>query len=894
MSYINKTLIGSLLLSTALGAQAADTPRTGNEVEAHVGALIDNMTLSEQINFTRVDDGHMIPPVAKFGIPGTTAYDSSMGLFVNNTIFGASFPAQSALAATWNVNRAKEFGLAIGYEGRMAGGQQVLTPTVNLYRTPFNGRAAESVCGEDPYLCSVMAPAIANGVQRQGIQAGAKHLLANEQEANRHNVNINVSEQAMRDIYLQPFESLAKNANIAAMMCGFNKVNGEFSCENHHILTDIIKGEWGYKGFIMSDFNSIQNAFEGAWAGTDMDMPSGLQFTTTKLMPYVQSGALDRSVIKDKDRRLMRALVSYGFDKAINQPQPLDHPEYGETAALDIAREGIVLLKNSDTEAGNPLLPLKKSAKIAVIGNYAQNAPSSPFGTAWNIPDDNYVTELNGLQQLAKSGDDITFIKSMALDPVHAVYYRPDSCHDGICTKGVKAEYFTNDKLQGDPSQVRYEDGINFDWVNGTNTTAEGAVNTGLTVNNGAFSARYSAIIKPTVTGPHAIKVRASGPFKVILNGDKIMDSDGVPRADDEPNAVVKTVKTKRLKAGKDYSLVIEFERTSQRFQTNLGGLDGLQVSWASLVPPKSIEDYDAVVAVVGNNYETEGETADKHFEIPDQQGFMLKKLTKANPNTIVVMHAGGGMKMLPWAKNAGAILHAWYSGQYGGQALAEILYGKVNPSGKLPITLDRKIKLNPSYASYHDPDDYVGDNAKTEMTYSEGLLFGYRGYQKEHKKPLYPFGFGLSYTHFDYSDLKLSSNLITEGKELQATFTITNSGDRDGYETAELYVKPANVASDEPIRTLKGFKKVYLKAGESQQVTINLNNRAFSHYVQNTDTFDVTARRYVIQVGGSSDDLPLKQRVRAPYAISLHTNDSNMLSEEMQQKVQVPLSAAY
>lgn len=891
----NKIILSALLAAIGCSAYAADTPKTGNAVEARVGAMIDNMTLNEKINFTGVDDGHMIPTFDKFGIKGTTAYDSSMGVYVDSKIFGASYPSQSALAATWNVNRAKEFGLAIGYEARTAGGQQILTPTVNMYRTPFNGRAAESVCGEDPYLCSVMAPAIANGVQRQGIQAGAKHLIANEQEANRHNVNIIVSQKTLREAHLEPFESLAKNANIAAMMCGFNKVNGYYACENHNIITDIVKGEWGYKGFVMSDFNSIQDAFLGAWAGTDLDMPSGLKFTSDNLLPYVYSGELTQSVIKDKDRRLMRALVSYGFDKKINPETTLTHPEYGEQASLDIAREGIVLLKNADTSGSKQLLPLKKTAKIAVIGDYAKYAPSSPFGTAWSVPEDNYVTELSGLQQLASSSSKIHFIKAMALDPKTATYYVPGSCDNGVCTQGVKAEYFGNDELSGEPELTRTESGINFDWNEMTNTTSSETRDIDdFTVTDGSFSARYTALIKPTITGRHVIKVRASGPFTVKLNGKEIMESDGEPRASDEPNAIEKSVKTKVLKKGKTYKIVLEYERTTQSFQTTLGGLDGVQMSWASLVPPKSIKNYDAVVAIVGNNYETEGETLDKHFAIPDQQGFMLKKLTKANPNTIVVMHAGGGMKMLPWAKNAGAILHAWYSGQYGGQALAEILYGKVNPSGRLPITLDKKISQNPSYASYSDPDDYVGDDAKTEMTYKEGVLFGYRGYQKEHKKPLYPFGFGLSYTTFKFSNLSLSSNLITSGKEIAATFTVTNTGDKDGYEVAQLYVKPSDVASDEPIRALKGFKKVYLKAGQSKQVTLNLNNRAFADWVASTDSWDVTARNYTIQVGSSSQTLPLKKRVKALYPISLKTSTSNMLSTEMQSDVQVPLSAAY
>lgn len=261
MSMIKQGLGLSLL---ALGiAQAgsvfAVTPMTGNEVEARVGAMLDNMTQSEKINFSRVDDGRMIPKLDKFNLQGTVAYDSAMGVLVGGKTFGAQYPSPSALAATWSINRAKEFGLAIGYETRIAGGQQMLSPAINLYRTPFNGRAAEYMI-----LGAVLAPAVTNGIQVQGIQAAAKHYLMNEQEANRHYLDVKIDERAMQELYLPGFESLVKNANIASIMCGYNKINGEYACENHHLITDILKGQWGFQGNVMSDFNSVQDAFKGA------------------------------------------------------------------------------------------------------------------------------------------------------------------------------------------------------------------------------------------------------------------------------------------------------------------------------------------------------------------------------------------------------------------------------------------------------------------------------------------------------------------------------------------------------------------------------------------------------------------------------------------------------
>jgi beta-glucosidase len=285
-----RTIISASIMAIGLGNAAgalAVTPMTGNDVEARVGAMIDNMNMSEKINFIRVDDGHMLPVLAAQGLVGTTAYDSSMGVHVNNGTFGAQYPSPSALAATWSLNRAKQYGLAIAYETRQAGAQQMLAPGVNMYRTPYGGRAAEYLSGEDPFIGAMMGPAVANAIQAQGIQAAGKHFVANDEEANRHLVNITVDERTLREIYLPGFESLVKNSNIASIMCSFNQINGEYGCENHHLITEVLKGEWGYQGFVMSDFNSIHHAQKGAWAGTDLDMPSGLQFTQDNIYSYL-------------------------------------------------------------------------------------------------------------------------------------------------------------------------------------------------------------------------------------------------------------------------------------------------------------------------------------------------------------------------------------------------------------------------------------------------------------------------------------------------------------------------------------------------------------------------------------------------------------------------------
>jgi beta-glucosidase len=897
MSAFKQTMALSLLSLGVLQANlalAAVTPATGNAVEARVSSILDNMSQSEKINFTRVNDGHMIPSLLKWGIKGTVAYDSSMGVHVNNATFGAQYPSQSALAATWSINRAKEFGLAIAYETRISGGQQMLSPGVNLYRTPYNGRSAEYASGEDPFIGAVLAPAIVNAIQAQGIQASGKHYLANEQEANRQAVNVVVDERTLRELYLPGFESMVKNANVASIMCGFNKVNGDYACENHHLITDVLKGEWGYQGTVISDFNAIHNAFKGAWAGTDIDMPSGLQFTEANLMPYVWSGQLSQNVIDDKVKRNLRAIVSYDFQENLNTAKTLDHPEYGQRASLNTARESIVLLRNEKTSAGKPLLPLARTAKIAVIGDWANQAPASPFGTA-NSPPNSYVTELSGLQQLASSSANVTYLPELSLNAKASAWYQPAVGSNNVNNAGVKAEYFANTSFSGSPAVTRVEPGVNLNWTTGTNETNAGTTAvSGFSPSPGAFSARFSATIKPTVSGAQVFKVRADGPYKLWVNDELVLQSDGVPYSGDVVNALTTSGKTPALVAGKSYSVKLEYQRIQGNFIPALGGVTGVQMSWAALRPPKDLAKYDAVVIATGSNYEHEGEGSDHGFELPDQQAELISFVTKANPNTIVVMHGGGVADMQPWSNKVGASLQAWFPGQQGGQALAEILFGKVNPSGKLPITIDKKIEDNPSYASYPDPAAYRGDNALTEMTYSEGLYMGYRGYDKKHAKPLYPFGYGLSYTTFDYSDLKLSTNVMAPGSTVDVTFKVTNTGDQAGFEVAQLYVHPNNPAVDRPEKELKGFTKVYLQPGESKTVSIPIDSRSLAYYVEKTDSWDVDAGKFKILVGPDSETLPLDRTLITLFPEHLTTRDSNPLPSPLRNAVQVSASQTY
>lgn len=891
ISRIHQQLFALSLVGLPMALAAP--PQQGPEVEQKVQAILSQMTLSEKLSYINIDDGHMLRALPQYGLPGTVSYDSSMGVHVESTMFGTQYPAMSALAATWNIARARDYGLAIGFDTRAAGGQQLLSPGLNLYRTPFNGRGAEHVSGEDPFLGAVMGPMVTNAIQAQGVWTAAKHYLANEQEANRHLLDVHVSERALRELYLPGFESLVKNANPAAIMCGFNKINGDFACESHSLIADTLKGQWNFQGFVLSDFNSINDGLKAALAGTDLDMPSGLKMNEATLTPFIESGELSLATIDDKVRRNLRAMVSYGFDQGLPEPSGIKDDARSLRASLNVAREGIVLLKN-ETVGQAKLLPLPKSANIAVIGNIAEQAPPSPFGTAWSEVE-SHVTEVAGLRR--RGTGNVTFLRSLSLNPQRAAWFTqdPTSSNPQAYVRGLRAEYYNNANLSGSPAVTRIEPGVNWEFTSGTNTTTRGTTTVeGFATTQGSFSARFIGKIRPTITGRHVFKVRGDGAVKLWVNNRLIVDQDGSPLSTDLADAISQSGRTVSLQAGELYDVQLEFSRVSSFYIPAQGGLWGLQMSWASLVPPADLGDYDAVVVAAGINNEYEGEASDHGYGLPEFQDEMIRNVIAANPKTVVVLHAGGTLDVSAWVNRANGLIHAWYPGAFAGTALSQIIFGDTNPSGKLPVTWDRQVQDNPSYPSYPDPRPYQGSNALADMTYSEGIFMGYRGYDKAYRKPLFAFGYGLSYSTFEYSDISVSPAIILPGSEVNVRFTVTNTGSVAGYETAQLYVMPLAPTAERPVKELKGFRKVRLQPGESRQLSIPLNARSFAWFDPDSFNWIVDAGRYRVQVGGASDNLPIRANLTALYRQELPVNTSNPLPMAVRAAVQVDPGLAY
>ncbi|SFW29459.1 beta-glucosidase family protein [Luteibacter sp. UNCMF366Tsu5.1] len=809
--------------------------------------IVRKMTLQEKLDYIGGTGAWDIKPLTRLGLPQIYATDASLGVRLSSPA-GVSYPAGQALASSWDTHLAKQFGSSIGRDARQLGFQNILGPGVNMYRTPYAGRAFEYMSGEDPYLGAALVPQVIDGIQDQGVWATLKHLVANDEENNRLAVNISVDERTLRELYLVPFESAVKAGKPANIMCAFNGVNGPLACENAHLNNEIVKQQWGFKGFIESDYNALQDGTKGALGGTDLDMPNGQFMNATTLQPLIANGTIPQSVIDDKVRRIVRQIALFGFTDNTVSTDNTQTPEQraqSQAMARDIAREGTVLLKNDHNN-----LPLASDhpLKVAVIGYRSVTAPPSGFGSA-NINPNEYVNDIDGIRAAAPQGSQVDYIDRMSLDP-------------GLTPSvgGFTGAYSSNGQ-----TVTRDDRLINLDWNNGGSPFGSAMPD----------AAVWSGKITPTTTGDHVFKVRADGAVRVQINGQEIVNNGAGTVITPSIPPTIPSYGTIRLQAGQTYDVSIQYERKPNYFGT-LGGFQGVQFSWASLVPTTDLGQYDAVVVVGGLGSEYEGEGFDRPFILPEAQDELIANVAAANPRTTVVMHAGGGVSMRAWVDKVASVLYPWYAGEEGGAAIGEILFGKVNPSGKLPITIERDEKDNPTYANYPFPQN---STANKEIVYSEGLLNGYRGFEAKGITPEFAFGHGLSYSSFTYGAVHVTFGNVPYLDDRQivarAQFTITNTSQREGTEVAQVYVGEDAPPVSRPKKELKGFARVTLKPGETRQVAVPLNARAFAWFDTSVNTWRIDRGSYTVSVGGASDAIAGTASITLPRDQLLSVKDS-------------------
>lgn len=673
-----------------------------------VKKIISKMTLEEKASLCSGRDFWHTKAIKRLGVPEVMLSDGPHGLRkqdqtkenagINESIKAVCFPAACAMAASFDRGLIYEVGKAIGDECQHENISTILGPAVNIKRSPLCGRNFEYF-SEDPYLTTEMAASHIKGVQSKNIGTSIKHFLANNQEHRRMSSSSEIDERTLREIYLAAFEGAVKDAKPWTVMCSYNKINGTFASENKRFLTDILRNEWGFEGYVMSDWGAVNDRVKGIEAGLDLEMPGSNGLNDARIVQAVKEGRLDEKIVDKAVERVLNIINKYIENR---KPDTKWDMEAHHNLAAKFAGECMVLLKNEG------ILPLKKGSRIAFIGKFAEK-PRYQGGGSSHVNSFKVESALSAVEGMA--------------DIMYAQGYEDDK---------------------------------------------------------------------------------------------DVVDEEMIRQAEEA---------AKKAKAA---------------------------VIFAGLPDSFESEGYDRT-----------------HMRMPDCQNELIRRVAKVQPNTIVVLHNGSPVEM-PWVDDVKGILETYLGGQGVGRACVDVLFGDVNPSGKLPETFPRKLQDNPSYLYYHGEGDRV--------EYREGVFVGYRYYDAKNMDVLFPFGFGLSYTTFDYSNLKLSSKEIKDTDKLTVTVDVTNIGDRAGKEIVELYVGEKNPKVIRPVKELRGFEKISLKPGETKTVRFTLNKRAFAYYDTKINDWYVESGDYEILIGKSSRDIVLKDTINVkaskmlPFKLTVNT----------------------
>jgi len=712
------TFIAMLTLTSVAFAQNNNDAA----IEAKINNLIKKMTLEEKITMLHANSIFKTGGIPRLGIPGLSMDDGPLGIREElspkggwapanlTTDSSTFFPNGSALAATWNPSLAYRYGVALGEEARARGKDVILAPAINITRIPIGGRTYEYL-SEDPFLNTQLAVNSIKGIQTQNVAACVKHFALNNQETNRGTVNVEVSERALREIYFPAFKASIENANSWSIMSAYNKVRGEYCSENDYLLNKVLRGEWGFKGIVISDWGGTHSTVAAANNGLDVEMgsrpPYDNYYFAKPLFDSVKAGKVSEKTIDEKVHRILWVLYKTSLSKNVAKGS-VNTPAHSQTV-YDIASESIVLLKNDKN-----LLPLNTS----------------------------------GIKTIAVIGDNATHTN-----------------HSGGFGAGVKAKYEIT-PLQGLQNALGKTVQINF---------AQG----------------YHAHVE----NPWQKKKDTLDPNKP------------------------------------DMALIQEAVNTAK--------------------------NSDIAIVFIGGNRDYESESRDrKDLSLPFGEQALVDAVTAANANTIVVVIGGAPYDINKIKKGNNTIVWSWFNGSEGGHALADVLTGKVNPSGKLPFTFPVALDESPAFYLHTFP----GENLTTD--YKEGILVGYRWYDTKNIAPLYPFGYGLSYTDFKYSGLKTDKKAYNINDNITITTKVKNTGKRAGKETVELYIGKPNSAVERAEKELKAFKKVLVPAGKEVTVTLSVPVKSLAYYDEAKSKWVVEPGSYNLMVGKSSRDIETKETI--------------------------------
>ncbi len=808
------------------------------DARARAAELVGKLTLEEKVALMAGASMWETVPIPRLGIPAMKVSDGPNGArgsggFVGGEITSACFPAGIGLAATWDTDLVGRIGGALAGEARSKGASMLLGPTVNIHRSPLNGRNFECF-SEDPYLSARLAVAYITGLQVGGVGATVKHFVCNDSEFERMSLNVEVDERTLHEIYLPPFRAAVQEAGTWGVMSAYNRVNGTYAAESAHLLRDLLKEEWGFDGLLVSDWTGTYSTAEAAKNGQDLEMPGPTRWRGEKLLQAVRDGEVPEAAIDDAARRILFTIARAGLlehphpetERAVNRPE--DRALIRQAGA-----EGAVLLKND----GVLPLDVRSLKEIAVIGPNAKTAVMMGGGSA-QVNAHYAVTPYDGIA--AKVGNDVelTYARGCTNHRTLPSLTGAQVTPDGGDAHGFAASYFANNDLAGEPVHQ------------GTLGTSEqfwlGEVAPNLPP--GPFSARITGTFTPEQAGEHIFSLTSAGLSRLFIDDREVIDNwDDWQRGDSYFGmGSTERTATVALDAGTPVRLRVEFGSGGPApfGAFRLGHLPPLPADMLAEAE-RVAKDADVALLFVGLNGDWESEGFDRTtIDLPRNQVDLIERVAAANPRTVVVLQTGSPVAM-PWLDQVPAVLQGWFPGQECGNALADVLFGDVNPSGKLPQTYPVRLEDNPAFLNY------PGENG--HVRYGEGLFVGYRYYDAKEIAPLFPFGFGLSYTSFTYDNVRLSAGELRPDETLTVQIDIKNTGDRAGKETVQLYVLDPESRLRRPHKELKGFAKVDLAPGETKTVSLPLDAFALACWDDAQHAWVAEAGRFEIAIGSSA-----------------------------------------
>ena len=799
-------------------------------VDERIAALVQRMSVQEKVDLLAGIEFET-KAITRLGIPSLKMTDGPQGVRWGKS---TAFPASIAMAATWNEPLIEKTGAAIAEEVKAKGRHMLLAPCINILRVPQGGRSFEGF-GEDPHLAARAAVAYVKGVQSRNVIATVKHFAANNQEHERLTISSGVEEQALREIYLPAFKAAVQEGGAWSVMSAYNRLNNTYCSENPWLLTDVLKKEWGFPGFVVSDWGATHSTVASANAGLDLEMPTG-QYFNAALLDAVQKGQVTEATLNDKVSRILRAMIWAGlFDVQAKPDESVVGSAEHRAVAGAVAREAVVLLKNEQNVLP---LDLRTVRSIAVLG---PNAPVARVGgggsafvepTAASTPLEEVVARAGGSARIVYargefSDEDFRPVETSALRPASGGY-------------GLRGEYFANPDCKGSPALIRVDPQVAFTWK---------GVSPASSLPLEDYSVRWTGSLVPPADGRYEIRVRTDDGVRLWLDNTLLID-DWTRHAPRSHSTQIS------LRGGRPVAVRMEYYNASKDGSALLAWRPDAERPQAAAV--EAARGADVVLMFVGNTQEVESEGYDRPtLDLPPGQNDLLEAVLRVNRNVVVVLNVGSPVVMSRWVNRVPGLLCAWFPGQEGARAVVDVLFGEVNPSGKLPVTFPKRWEDCAAYGNYPGNAGVVN--------YKEGVFVGYRHFDAKNLQPEFPFGFGLSYATFAYRNLVVTPG--GAGKPVAATVTLEleNTSRREGAEVVQLYLRDVESSVPRPLRELKAFKKIALRPGQKSQVSFEIPREACAFFHPVKKTWVVEPGKFEVQIGSSSRDIRLRGEFPLP-----------------------------